>query len=55
MPTVDARAHVAPPTTCPSCGLTADNGVLVRSQLTTTATYLCTQGHIYSVTWLEDA
>lgn len=48
------RIRVAPPTTCPTCRLTADNGVLVRAELTTTATYCCTNGHLYSVTWMED-
>lgn len=53
--TVDARAQVAPVAICPNCGLTANNGVLVRSELTTAATYLCTEAHIFSVTWMENA
>lgn len=43
------------PAACPLCGLAADNGVLVRSELTATATYCCTEGHLFSVTWLEVA
>ena len=38
---------------CPSCGLAADNAVTVRSELTTTATYCDTAGHLWSVTWIE--
>jgi hypothetical protein len=53
-PVVSSRMHIAPPTVCPNCGLTADNGVIVRSELTTNATYCCTNGHLYSVTWMED-
>lgn len=48
-----AEARPAPVSICPQCGLAADNGVLVRSELTATATYVCTEGHIYSVTWPE--
>lgn len=54
MATVNGRARVAPPTICPACGLSTDNGVLARSELTSTATYCCTSGHLYSVTWLEE-
>ena len=51
------RTDSAPPrpAICPICGLTADNGVLVRSELTATATYCDTAGHLFSVTWLEVA
>jgi len=41
------------PAVCPACGLTADNGVLRRSELTATSTYCCTAGHLFAVTWLE--
>lgn len=55
-PPTDAQARATPrPAICPACGLTADNGVLVRSELTATATYCCTNGHLYAVTWLEVA
>ncbi|WP_294567578.1 hypothetical protein [uncultured Arthrobacter sp.] len=49
------RADNAPPrpSVCPTCGLTADNGVLVRAELTATATYCDTAGHLWAVTWLE--
>ena len=43
------------PANCPICGLTADNGVLRRSELTATATYCDTAGHLWAVTWLEVA
>jgi hypothetical protein len=43
------------PAICPICGLTADNGILVRSELTATATYCDTAGHLWAVTWLEVA
>lgn len=43
------------PALCPTCGLAADNGILVRSELTATATYVDTAGHIFSVTWVEVA
>lgn len=45
----------ARPSTCPVCGLTADNGITVRSELTATATYCDTSGHLWAVTWLEVA
>jgi len=54
MDIMPSRAH-ARPAICPICGLTADNGVLVRSELTATATYCDTEGHLFSVTWLEVA
>lgn len=43
------------PAICPTCGLTADNAVVVRGELTATATYVCTDGHLYAVTWIEAA
>lgn len=43
------------PALCPICGLSANNGVLVRAELTATATYCDTRGHLFSVTWLEVA
>lgn len=43
------------PAICPNCGLTADNGITRRSELTATATFCCTNGHLFSVTWLEVA
>ena len=42
------------PSVCPTCGLAADNGVLVRGELTATATYCDTEGHLWAVTWLEE-
>lgn len=45
----------ARPTTCPLCGLTADNAVVVRGEVVATATYCCTEGHLYAVTWAEVA
>jgi hypothetical protein len=44
-----------PPSICPVCRLTADNAVTVSSELTTTATYCDTAGHMWAVTWLEVA
>lgn len=43
------------PSVCPLCGLAADNGVMRQSELTSTATYCDTAGHLWSVTWLEVA
>lgn len=43
------------PAVCPVCGLAADNAVVVRSELTATATYVDTAGHLFAVTWLEVA
>lgn len=43
------------PSVCPTCGLSADNGVLVRAEVTATATYVDTAGHLWAVTWLEVA
>lgn len=39
------------PSICPMCGLTADNAVTVHSELTAAATYCCTSGHLWAVTW----
>lgn len=39
------------PTPCPICGLVADNAVVVHSELTTTATYVDTAGHLFAVVW----
>lgn len=47
--------HRARPSGCPMCGLIADNGIIVRSELTATATYCDTAGHLWAVTWLEVA
>lgn len=58
MPIVDPTSDTPPPSRpalCPLCGLTADNAVTVRSELTATATYCDTRGHLWSVTWLEVA
>ena len=43
------------PSVCPICGLAADNGVVRHSELTATATYCDTAGHLWAVTWLEVA
>ena len=42
----------ARPSVCPACGLAADNGITVEAELTRTATYCDTAGHLWSVTWL---
>lgn len=41
------------PSICPTCGLTADNGITVRAELTATATFVDTAGHLWSVMWPE--
>lgn len=43
------------PASCPICGLTADNGIMRHAEITTMATYICTEGHLFAVTWLEVA
>lgn len=43
------------PAICPTCGLVADNAVLVRGEVVATATYVCTSGHLYAVTWMDVA
>lgn len=43
------------PSICPICGLSASNGVITRAEVTATATYLDTEAHMWSVTWLEVA
>lgn len=45
----------ARPSICPQCGLTADNAVTVEAELTRTATYCDTAGHLWAVTWLAVA
>lgn len=51
------RTDSAPPrpSVCPICGLAADNGVVTRAEVTATATYVDTEAHMWSVTWLEVA
>jgi len=44
--------HQPRPSVCPACGLAADNGITVEAELTRTATYCDTAGHLWSVTWL---
>lgn len=41
------------PTPCPICGLVADNAVVVHGEIVAMATYVCTDGHIWSLTWAE--
>lgn len=43
------------PSVCPVCSMFANNGVITRGEATATATYLDTEGHMWSVTWLEVA
>lgn len=54
MPTIPDRPTPRP-SPCPACGLTADNAVIVRSELINTATYVDTAGHLFAVTWVEVA
>jgi len=49
-PTTDPR-----PSICPTCGLTADNAILVEAELTRTATYVDTSAHMWAVTWMAVA
>lgn len=51
------RTDSAPPlpSVCPICAMYANNGVITRGEVTATATYLDTAGHMWSVTWLEVA
>ena len=50
MPTI-AERPTPKPTPCPACGLVADNAVVVHGEVVTTATYCCTEGHLFAVTW----
>lgn len=43
------------PALCPICGQVADNGIPRRSEITTLVTYVCTNGHLFAVTWVEVA
>ena len=45
----------ARPSICPACGLTADNAVTTHGELTSTATYCDTAGHLWAVTWVAVA
>lgn len=47
--------NIPKPSVCPVCGLAADNAVVVVSEITSTATYVCTEAHMWAVTWLEVA
>jgi len=53
--TREGGGHLSRPSICPTCGLAADNGVTVASELTNTTTYCDTAGHLWAVTWLEVA
>ena len=55
LPPPSTAPHEARPSLCPTCGLTADNAITIRSELTATATYCDTAGHLWAVTWLEVA
>jgi len=44
-----------PPDDCPDCGLTADNGVRIQSELIVTDTYADTAGHVWAVSRLAVA
>ena len=50
---IQARTSDTRPSLCPICGLAADNGVITRAEITATATYLDTEAHMWSVTWVE--
>lgn len=52
---IESRTSDDRPAICPICGLGANNAVVVRSEHTATATYCDTEGHLFSVTWLEVA
>lgn len=53
---VDSRGPSHPrPAICPLCGLTADNGIVVRNELVATATFVDTNAHLFAVTWVEVA
>lgn len=45
----------ARPTPCPICGLVADNAIIVHGELTTTATFVDTEGHLFALVWSEVA
>jgi hypothetical protein len=56
MDIVHARTDSAPPprpSLCPTCGLTANNGVPRRDDQSRTAYYRDARDHTWSVTWLE--
>lgn len=55
VPEPGPRQSLTRPSVCPVCGLAADNAVTVESELTSTATYCDTAGHLWSVTWLAVA
>ena len=50
---ISGDRHNPRPAICPACGLTADNGIVRRSEITATATYCCTNEHLFAVQWLE--
>lgn len=47
--------HEPRPVPCPVCGLTADNAVVTRTELTASATYICTEAHLFALVWVEVA
>ena len=51
-PSADRQSQPRP-SICPECGLAADNGIVVEAELTRTATYVDTAGHIWAVMWPE--
>lgn len=50
-PPSSATQNQARPGLCPICGLIADNGIRIDSELTASATYVDTAGHLFSVMW----
>ncbi len=43
------------PAVCPACGLTSSNGTVRRSEQVAVATFVCTAGHLFTLTWVEVA
>ena len=38
---------------CPICGLSANNGTVAHSLHVSVATFICPEGHLFTVTWTE--
>lgn len=49
----NSPAQVSPRAICPTCGLSTNNATVRRSEHAAIATFICTEAHLFTVTWVE--
>lgn len=50
VPPIAGRGNPGP-NTCPVCGLTTDNADVTHGQGSSSATYVCSDGHLFVLMW----